>query len=269
MKKYILAAAVLVLGIGATGLAPHASAAGYSNQTDIDETVKVHESLTAFVDETNDPTATTVSLKSKAGSASDAVAGLIQHDFSTNVGKKYTEAAGALKEAAQSLKQAIDGLGTALDSHDQNTIQAAFGNLENKLTAYDDQMEVLNNSVESSNSSIGNTYLYLLIATVIIAGVAFAWAFSGKTTTDQLKKAKRAVAYSALAPVAGAAITYVSFLFAEKTSGTYWIAWGPVVIGVIVMIRYIGEYLKLKKTTSSTADQTTSPVSSADDSTKQ
>lgn len=225
-----------------------AGAQGYVNQVDVDATNRVYTSVSAFFDETNDSSSTPESVVSKATAASSSLDSLIAHSFSTKLGDTYVKEADNLKDAAKSLQAKINGVSAAIDTQDEATITAYFEGLSAEAKAFDVQIEKLNASVEEANTSMGTGYLWMVIAAGAIAAAAFGWAFGTKKPTDKdALKAKRTIAYASLAPLAGALITYISFMAADSTGGGYLIAWGPIVVGVIIMIRSVMNYISVTK----------------------
>ena len=89
-----------------------------------------------------------------------------------------------------------------------------------------------------------------IVAAVIAAG-SFVW-FAigrGKQLSPSLLAARKSVAFSSLAPLIGAVITYATFILASNTGGTYTIAYGLILIGSVVYILSVVQYINLAKKT--------------------
>lgn len=263
MKRLYITAALLCIGIlvGTGATANAASSSGYVNQTDINVMDSAYKKVNDLFEETNKETATVESVAVKAGTASTALRLVEMHNFSTELGDDYVTQAEKLKTTVKALRERIDAIETTLNSGDETAINAYFDALSLDAKAYDDQIGALNESVDEVNTATGNNYLWLTIAAGVISVAVFAWVFATKSPSDkELLKAKRAIAFASLAPLVGALITYLSFKFADATGGSYVIAWGPVIIGVVVLIRVVVNYFQLKKSHSQLPQAPSDPI---------
>lgn len=241
---------VTALTLVASLLAAPISAAtsGYVNQSDIDVLDEATTSFIAFTDEVGSDSSTIESVDTKASAASSALQQVVDHSFSTELGDQYTTEASTLKSEASNLKTEVDRVTDVLNTQDEAQITAYFDGLEVAATRFDDQVSKLNNAVDSSNNATGIGYLWLVIVTAVISIAAFVWSFAVKKQESlEARQHRKQVAYTSLAPLAGALITYVTFLFADQLGGSYFIAYGPVLFGGVVFIQAIVRYLQVSK----------------------
>lgn len=250
MKRILIyiGAVVATIGLLSAPTAPAAQAvsSGYVNASDIEiiqTALEAHSELAQAVNSSTSQVEIEMAI-SKATSAFDSVA---NHSFSTKLGKKYTEESIVLQDKARTISEEINGLTGAIESGDEATVQAQLDQIDTATTEFENQIDVVNGAVEESNSTQGNNYLWMLAVAGILAVASFVWAFRSEEKDRKVIKARRTVAYASLAPLAGAAITYVSFMFADKLGGTYMIAWGPMLIGVAIWARTIVDYRKAVK----------------------
>lgn len=246
-RFYTLLAAVVVAA--ALGYAP-AQAEGYVNQADVDTIDKALEVYSAFAKETGNNASTADSVKAKAALAATEFGVVASHSFATGLGDAYTREAAALKQEATALKAQLDKAPTVIGVGDEAAVNAYLDGLDAAAAKFDTQMGKLNGAVDESNNATGNNYLWMVIAAAVLTAGAFVWAFvlsKQKQLSDQLGKARKGIAYASLAPLAGALITYVSYMFADKLGGSYIIAYGPVVFGVIILAQAVVNYVKLVK----------------------
>ena len=250
MKKLITLFTAFLL-VATLSLSSSAQAATtYVNQSDIDVLDTASKAFGEFVDETNKDSATIATVEAKATVASAAFDAVNNHGFSTELGEKYTTEAAALKNEANDLKTKINEVSSVLQSNDQTKIENYFNELNDSATRFDQQGSKLNAAVDESNNASSIGYLWLVIATGVLAAGAFAWAFLvNKQASSELTKSGRTIAYASLAPLAGALITYVTFIFADKLGGSYFIAYGPVLFGGIVFVQSITKYVAQAKQT--------------------
>lgn len=261
LKLYI-AAAVLAVAALASGNPSQVSAAKYVNQADINIVEVATDAFTDFADESNSPSATTTTLDIKAQAAATALYNVSTHSFYRG-GDKYLAEAEVLKKQADDLATEVKKAGSVVESDDQDAISEYFDNLQTLASAFDDQMAKVSAAVQESNDSTGGMYLAGLIAAGVISALAFLWAFirpRGAAQTPQVAKARRLVAFSSLAPVAGLAITYFTFEYATRNGGGYSFVWGLVVFGLIWFIGAIIEYNKVRKAAPAVPGNPTKPT---------
>lgn len=224
-------------------------ATGYVNQADIDAIDSANNAYAAFADETDNNNATIESMAAKATAAANAFETLAQRSYSTGLGTSYTNEATTLKTESGKLRDKLQQFNTVTATKDETAINNYFTELDQQVKSFDNQVEKLNSAVDESNNSTSNWFLWVLIATVVVSAAAFVWAFllEKKPSSPELTKARRQVAYMSLAPILGAAITFLTFMFASQTGGGYTIMYGLVVLGAIALIQAIARYAKLAK----------------------
>lgn len=249
MKK--LFTAILAALTAATLFAAPAAQAegGYINQTDIDAINKVSSLSTTFQEVYADANTTREAVSQKAAALSKAFGELIDHEFNTTIGQDYTKHTETLKAAAREAKKSLDNLQTSLTAQDEAGLAQFETSYNTQIDAYNKAAANMNASVEVRNASEGTLYLSMLVGTGVLTVAAFLWAFMGgkKQSSPELAKARQAVAFTSIAPLVGAGITYVSFLFADQLGGSYYIAYGPILFGAVIFIQSIVQYLKAKK----------------------
>ena len=95
-------------------------------------------------------------------------------------------------------------------------------------------------------------FLLVTIAAAAMAVGSFVW-FAigrGKQLSPSLLAARKSVAFSSLAPLVGAVVTYATFILASNTGGTYTIAYGLILVGSAVYIISVVQYITLARKTS-------------------
>lgn len=225
-------------------------ATGYVNQADVDIIDQATNVYKGFADEVSNSNASRDSIRAKAALAATAFANVANHNFSTSLGDKYTQEATVLKQQAEALKGQLDKAPGIFDTGDEATVNKYLQDVDLAATKFDNQMNHVNDAVGESNSAKGNNYLWLVVVAGIVSAGAFAWAFvlsKQKQLSQQLLQARKGIAFASLAPLAGALITYVSYMFADKLGGSYVIAYGPVLVGAFVLVQAIANYAKLAK----------------------
>ena len=243
----ILAALVAVLAWGS-----FASAAGYVNQADIDIITASDKAYTDFIKSTNDEKSVTNGMVLvRATAASSAFRDVANHNFSSKLGAEYSRKAAEVKKYAGETKVLLDKIAAALRGNDYNSANQYLNQIQNSAKKYYAAMEGMNKAVSESNSHSGILYLSVTIVAAVIAAGSFVW-FAigrGKQLRPSLLAARKSVAFSSLAPLIGAVITYVTFILASNTGGTYTIAYGLILIGSVVYILSVVQYINLAKKT--------------------
>jgi hypothetical protein len=241
-----IAALTLVASVIAAPIS--AAQSGYVNQSDIDVLDKAISAFTDFVDEVGSDSASIESVDAKALAASTALQQVADHQFSTDLGEQYSTEAVALKSEAQTLKTEVGKVTSVLQVGDEAQITAYFDDLEASATRFENQVDKLNTAVDTSNNATGMGYLWLVIATAILSAAAFVWSFVlKKEEAPEARNLRRLVAYTSLAPFAGALITYITFLFADQLGGSYFIAYGPVLFGGIIFVQAVVRYFQVAR----------------------
>ena len=245
--KIILAALVAVSAGGS-----FASAAGYVNQADIDIITASDKAYTDFIKSTNDEKSVTNGMVLvRATAASSAFRNVANHNFSSKLGAEYSRKAAEVKKYAGETKVLLDKIAAALRGNDYNSANQYLNQIQNSAKKYYAATEGMNKAVSESNSHSGILYLSVTIVAAVIAAGSFVW-FAigrGKQLSPSLLAARKSVAFSSLAPLVGAVITYVTFILASNTGGTYTIAYGLILIGSVVYILSVVQYINLAKKT--------------------
>ena len=244
----IILAALVVVSAGGS----FASAAGYVNQADIDIITASDKAYTDFIKSTNDEKSVTNGMVLvRAAAASSAFRNVANHNFSSKLGAEYSRKAAEVKKYAGETKVLLDKIAAALRGNDYNSANQYLNQIQNSAKKYYAAMDEMNKAVSESNSHSGILYLSVTIVAAVIAAGSFVW-FAigrGKQLSPSLLAARKSVAFSSLAPLVGAVITYVTFILASNTGGTYTIAYGLILIGSVVYILSVVQYINLAKKT--------------------
>ena len=244
----IILTALVAVSVGGS----FASAAGYVNQADIDIITASDKAYTDFIKSTNDEKSVTNGMVLvRAAAASSAFRNVANHNFSSKLGAEYSRKAAEVKKYAGETKVLLDKIAAALRGNDYNSANQYLNQIQNSAKKYYAAMEGMNKAVSESNSHSGILYLSVTIVAAVIAAGSFVW-FAigrGKQLSPSLLAARKSVAFSSLAPLIGAVITYVTFILASNTGGTYTIAYGLILIGSVVYILSVVQYINLAKKT--------------------
>ena len=244
----IILAALVAVSTGGS----FASAAGYVNQADIDIITASDKAYTDFIKSTNDEKSVTNGMVLvRATAASSAFRNVANHNFSSKLGAEYSRKAAEVKKYAGETKVLLDKIAAALRGNDYNSANQYLNQIQNSAKKYYAATEGMNKAVSESNSHSGILYLSVTIVAAVIAAGSFVW-FAigrGKQLSPSLLAARKSVAFSSLAPLVGAVITYVTFILASNTGGTYTIAYGLILIGSVVYILSVVQYINLAKKT--------------------
>ena len=244
----ILAAFVAVSAGGS-----FASAAGYVNQADIDIITASDKAYTDFIKSTNDEKSVTNGMVlDQAAAASSAFRNVANHNFSSKLGAEYSRKAAEVKKYAGETKVLLDKIAAALRGNDYNSANQYLDQIQNSAKKYYAAMEGMNKAVGESKSHSGILYLSVTIVAAVIAAGSFVWLAigRGKQLSPSLLAARKSVAFSSLAPLVGAVITYATFILASNTGGTYTIAYGLILVGSAVYILSVVQYITLARKTS-------------------
>lgn len=244
----IILAALVAVSAGGS----FASAAGYVNQADIDIITASDKAYTDFIKSTNDEKSVTNGMVLvRATAASSAFRNVANHNFSSKLGAEYSRKAAEVKKYAGETKVLLDKIAAALRGNDYNSANQYLNQIQNSAKKYYASTEGMNKAVSESNSHSGILYLSVTIVAAVIAAGSFVW-FAigrGKQLSPSLLAARKSVAFSSLAPLIGAVITYATFILASNTGGTYTIAYGLILIGSVVYILSVVQYINLAKKT--------------------
>lgn len=246
--KIILAALVAVSTGGS-----FASAAGYVNQADIDIITASDKAYTDFIKSTNDEKSVTNGMVLvRATAASSAFRNVANHNFSSKLGAEYSRKAAEVKKYAGEIKLLFDKIAVVLRERDYNAANQYLEQIRNSVKKYSAAIEEMNKAASESNSYAEYFFLLVTIAAAAMAVGSFVW-FAigrGKQLSPSLLAARKSVAFSSLAPLVGAVITYATFILANNTGGTYTIAYGLILVGSAVYIISVVQYITLARKTS-------------------
>ena len=234
--KIILAMFVVVSAGGS-----FASAASYANQADIDIIAASNKAYVDFIKAINDEKSVADgTVLAQTAAASSAFNNVASHNFSSKLGVKYIKKSAEVKKYAGEIKVLFDKIAVVLRERDYNAVNQ-----------YSAAIEEVNKAASESNSYAEYFFLLVTIATAATAVGSFIWfAISrSKQLSPSLLAARKSVAFSSLAPLIGAVITYATFILASNTGGTYTIAYGLILIGSVVYILSVVQYINLAKKT--------------------
>lgn len=241
------------------------------NQSDVDAIGKVNADLEAFTRTYAKQDLQQSELLTVLTELQVSLKSLEDHAFSLKLGNGYTQAANELKTKTGKLREIVDNGISVLTGGDVTARKKAGEEFPKQFnTAIDEYNAAIKNldkATEEANKKqsieAGLPYLIILILSVLLAIAMFIWAFAKQVSPIQLRKARRMVALATLVPLAGAAITYITFLIAsqQQNGGTFTIMTGLMIFGLVVFVRALINYHKLKKTIATTpTDVPTPPV---------
>ena len=241
------------------------------NQSDVDAIGKVNADLEAFTRTYTKQDLQQSELLTALTELQVSLKSLEDHAFSLKLGNGYTQAANELKTKTGKLREIVDNGISVLTGGDVTARKKASEEFPKQFnTAIDEYNAAIKNldkATEEANKKqsieAGLPYLIILILSVLLAIAMFIWAFAKQVSPIQLRKARRMVALATLVPLAGAAITYITFLIAsqQQNGGTFTIMTGLMIFGLVVFVRALINYHKLKKTIATTpTDAPTPPV---------
>lgn len=245
--KIILAVFVMI-SVGG----PFASAASYANQADIDIIATSNKSYTDFIRAINDEESiangTVLARVAAASSVFNNVAG---HKFSSKLGVKYIKKSAEVKKYAGEIKVLLDKVTVVLRERDYNTVNQYLEQIRNSVKKYSAAIEEMNKAASESNSYAEYFFLLVTIAAAAMAVGSFVWFVIGrsKQLSSGLLAARKAVAFSSLIPLVGAAITYATFMLASNAGGTYTVAYGLILIGLAAYVSSLLRYIILARNT--------------------
>ena len=246
--KIILAMFVVVSAGGS-----FASAASYANQADIDIIATSNKSYTDFIRAINDEeSVANGKVLARAAAASSAFNNVASHKFSSKLGVQYIKKSAEVKKYAGEIKVLLDKVTVVLRGRDYNTVNQYLEQIRNSVKKYSAAIEEMNKAANESNSYAEYFFLLVTIAAAAMAVGSFVW-FAigrGKQLSPSLLTARKSVAFSSLAPLVGAVVTYATFILASNTGGTYTIAYGLILVGSAVYIISVVQYITLARKTS-------------------
>ena len=246
--KIILAMFVVVSAGGS-----FASAASYTNQADIDIIAVSNKAYVDFIKAINDEKSVADgTVIAQTAAASSAFNNVASHNFSSKLGVKYIKKSTEVKKYAGEIKVLLDEIAVVLRERDYNAANQYLEQIRNSVKKYSAAIEEMNKAASESNSYAEYFFLLVTIAIAAMAAGSFVW-FAigrGKQLSPSLLTARKSVAFSSLAPLVGAVITYATFILASNTGGTYTIAYGLILVGSAVYIISVVQYITLARKTS-------------------
>ena len=246
--KIILAMFVVVSAGGS-----FASAASYANQADIDIIAVSNKAYVDFIKAINDEkSVANGTVITQTAAASSAFNNVASHNFSSKLGVKYIKKSTEVKKYAGEIKVLFDKIAVVLRERDYNAANQYLEQIRNSVKKYSAAIEEMNIAASESNSYAEYFFLLVTIAIAAMAAGSFVW-FAigrGKQLSPSLLTARKSVAFSSLAPLVGAVITYATFILASNTGGTYTIAYGLILVGSAVYIISVVQYITLARKTS-------------------
>ncbi len=246
--KIILAVFVMI-SVGG----PFASAASYANQADIDIIAVSNKAYVDFIKAINDEkSVANGTVITQTVAASSAFNDVASHNFSSKLGVKYIKKSTEVKKYAGEIKVLLDEIAVVLRERDYNAANQYLEQIRNSVKKYSAAIEEINKAASESNSYAEYFFLLVTIAIAAMAVGSFVW-FAigrGKQLSPSLLAARKSVAFSSLAPLVGAVITYATFILASNTGGTYTIAYGLILVGSAVYIISVVQYITLARKTS-------------------
>ena len=228
------------------------SAVSYVNQTDIDVIAASNKAYSDFIEVINDEkSVANGAALAQAAAASSAFNNVASHTFSSKLGIKYVKKSAEVKKCAREIKDLLDRVAVVLRERDYNAANQYLEQIRNSVKKYSAAIEEMNKAASESNSYAEYFFLLVTIAIAAMAVGSFVW-FAigrGKQLSPSLLAARKSVAFSSLAPLVGAVVTYATFMLASNTGGTYTIAYGLILIGSVVYILSVVQYINLAKKT--------------------
>ena len=245
--KIILAVFVMI-SVGG----PFASAASYANQADIDIIAVSNKAYVDFIKAINDEKSVadgTVIAQTVA--ASSAFNNVASHNFSSKLGVKYIKKSAEVKKYAGEIKVLLDKIAVVLRERDYNAVNQYLEKTRNSVKKYSAAIEEVNKAASEANSYAEYFFLLVTIAAAAMTVGSFVWFAIGrsKQLSSGLLVARKAVALSSLIPLAGAVVTYVTFMLASNAGGTYTVAYGLILIGLAAYVSSILRYIILARNT--------------------
>ena len=244
----IILATFVIISVGG----PFASAASYANQADIDIIAASNKAYVDFIKAINDEksVANGVAL-AQAAAASSTFNNVASHTFSSKLGIKYVKKSAEVKKYAGEIKVLLDKIAVVLRERDYNAANQYLAQTRNSVKKYSAAIEEVKKAASESNSYAEYFFLLVAIAAAAMAVGSFVWFAIGrsKQLSSGLLVARKAVALSSLIPLAGAVVTYVTFMLASNAGGTYTVAYGLILIGLAAYVSSILRYIILARNT--------------------
>lgn len=150
--------------------------------------------------------------------------------------------------ASQGMRSALDALNGAITRQDNAAIGTAVGAIPGAYqamgAAIDDYNSYLKAHPEAGHPLLV-FYLVLMILSVAIAIAALAFwlqADGRDPVSATLKRLRYAMLMASILPVVGSAVTYFWYRYAIVHGGSYFVLWGPVVLGFVVFLTRVNTY---------------------------
>jgi hypothetical protein len=246
-KAFTLGTAFLALSLLVVPVS--AMAATYVNDADVTVVNTALTTVDNYTKALNDSSVPISTVVTDGTAAQDSLRAVATHTFVTSLGSNYEEIAGSLKTDASDVATQIENIDTALAANDNTKADSYISSFNSALDKFNSDESSLNSSVDTQNATVirkektaTTGYLALFIATLLLTIGSFAWALRNRGTNSSLDTARLKVAKASIFPLIGGAITYGTFLSATKTGGTYFIAYGPMLIGGAAFARALAAY---------------------------
>ncbi len=262
LRRIVLLTISLMIAVIGCGDLAHVEAP-YRNQRDFDRIEHINTSLKKFAAEYNNKKATTDILKVKNRDLGVALAAVVDSTPDKGLSDSYIESRNNFNRAVLALKKLTDTFPTVLDSKDATKMTAFSEELNTAIKNYNDAVDKLNKSVgvvdiERHSQHTPHVYVWALALGVVLAVVSWSWVLVCHIRRDHHKVTQRArlvVAWSSLWPFVGAIFVYAAFNLTEpeQRGGVFYIVYGPVFLGVVLLFQAILNYRKVQKASRSSA----------------
>ena len=155
-----------------------------------------------------------------------------------------------LAQATNDLSSQLDGMAAAISAQSSDQLQSSFTGFQGAVHQYLSAAGAYNTYIKA-NPSIDHplltVYLALFIASLVLTAGALAfWLMAkappGDLAADRIKALRLRIVLVSLFPVAGSGITYFWYRHALTSGGHYVVLYGPVALGFIAFLAWIGRY---------------------------
>lgn len=246
MKKFLTGLVVALMAL--CMLAPSVSADTFTNQSDIDTTQAAMTAVNDYTGSLSSESVTPAQAISAGQAADRALRTLASHSFSEDGGTTYDNATLGLKGKALTLSGDIERLDDDIQAQDATSAQQHLTQFNLDINSFNSGVDDFNAAVAVDNKQVSSKqanyeklYLGALIATAVLCAGTFLWAYTHKSFDVRTDVQQHHLARLSIAPFVGALITFVTYQ-AAKDGGTYFIAYGPVLIGGFMYLSALAAY---------------------------
>lgn len=228
------------------------------------DSTALSQRMSADVDKVNELTSYTNDTTDNAGMIISRLNSY--HAYFSESSSYYTSLSGGLDPQLQTVSERAKNA-TAKIATNIITIKNAVSSgdeagMDRGLDGLNQGIDGLNSAIDSYNSvaATGDDYGPLYIGLSILFGIiSLAIFFSNRkpavTGTEQEKaEAKRNLFRSSLWPTIGAIVTTIWY-YATPAGGTYYVLWGPMLIGAFYFLSALGTYFKVRPHLNKTIQQ--------------